>query len=395
MVGRSEQADVKIHEYQAKTLLGEAGIPIPAGGVADSPQAALAIAQRVGLPVAIKAQVQVGGRGKAGGIQLAIAADDVLHHADAILSMHIKDLPVRKVLVERAVAIAGEKYLSIIVDRGARRAVVISSAQGGVDIEEVARTSPTAVHYMHVDPLVGLRPYNARAALAPLFEDSAQLREGSQILEKMYWLFMSKDLSLVEINPLVVTDAGDLVALDAKVTIDDNGLGRHPELEALRDPDAEDPREMEAKRAGLSYVKLNGQIGCVVNGAGLAMATMDLVKRYGAEPANFLDVGGSSSPEKVLNAMRILLSDPNVRVVLFNIFGGITRCDDIARGIVAATQQLGVTAPIVARLTGTNQAEGRAILESVNLRYSTSMDEAVRSAVALVADVPAPQGATR
>jgi succinyl-CoA synthetase beta subunit len=297
--------------------------------------------------------------------------------------MEIKGLEVRKVLVAPAVDIAHESYVGIIVDRASKRPVLMVSAAGGVDIEEVARETPEKIHKVVVDPRYGLLNHQAMGLGFALYDDLDRARAAARIFHGLYAAFEAIDASLAEINPLVVTRDGELLAIDAKVNLDDNALFRHPEFESLRDPSSEEPAETEAREKGLSYVKLDGTVGCIVNGAGLAMATMDLIKYYGAEPANFLDIGGSSNPEKVVNAMRIVLSDPNVKVILFNIFGGITRCDDVANGIVAALKQLELDVPIVIRLTGTNEKEALEILESVGLPATNSMDEVVQKAIEL------------
>jgi succinyl-CoA synthetase beta subunit len=396
---------MNLHEYQSKSLFRAAGIPVPEGEAVASAAEARAVAERVGLPVAVKAQVQVAGRGKAGGIKIAATPEEAESQAEAILAMTIKGLPVRKVLVERASRPAAEAYLAVTIDRAQRKPVIVSSPAGGVDIEQVARETPEKISRTLVDPLLGLRSFQARAAAAPLFQESLSRSAGLQpcpgrpkglrytagaeppasqaaaILTNLYNLFMEKDLSLAEINPLVLTEEGKVVALDAKIIVDDNALFRRPELAQMRDVEAEDPREVEARNNDLSYVRLDGSLGCMVNGAGLAMATMDLIKWHGGEPANFLDVGGSSSPQKVLAAMRILLSDPKVKAILVNIFGGITRCDDIANGLVQAIGELKVQIPIVARLTGTNEAKGREILQAINVQTAETMEKAVQRAV--------------
>lgn len=374
---------MKIHEYQAKRLLADVGVPVPEGRIAETPSEAEGAAEEVGPPVAIKAQVLVGGRGKAGGVRVAHSVTEAGDLAAQMLGMDIKGLPVRKVLVEKASDIRDEWYLSIALDRACRSPVMLGSAMGGVDIEEVARTRPDAIERVPINPEFGLRPYTVWSSLRRMVGNQELTHQAVTIAVKLYGLFMRLDCSLVEVNPLVITGDGRVVALDAKISLDDNALFRHPELEGLRDTDADDPRECEAKAHGLSFVPLEGEIGCIVNGAGLAMATMDMVKHAGGRPANFLDVGGSSSPEKVLHAMRIVLADPHVRVVLLNIFGGITRCDDVAEGVVAARAQLAADVPIVVRLTGTNEAEGRALLQSVGLESVGTMEEAVERAVQL------------
>ncbi|HEU4463510.1 MAG TPA: ADP-forming succinate--CoA ligase subunit beta [Gemmatimonadota bacterium] len=374
---------MKIHEYQAREIFRDHGLPVPPERVATTPEEAEAAARELGGAVVIKAQVHVGGRGKAGGVKVAKSPADARTAAERILGMVIKGLEVRKVLVAPAVDIAHESYVGIIVDRASRRPVLMVSAAGGVDIEEVARETPEKIHRVAIDPRYGLLRHQAMGLGFALYDDLDRARAAAGVFHGLYAAFEAIDASLAEINPLVVTRGGELLAIDAKVNLDDNALFRHPGFESLRDPSSEEPAETEAREKGLSYVKLDGTVGCIVNGAGLAMATMDLIKYYGAEPANFLDIGGSSNPEKVVNAMRIILSDPNVKAILFNIFGGITRCDDVANGIVAALKQLEVDVPIVIRLTGTNEKEALEILESVGLPATNSMDEVVRKAIEL------------
>jgi succinyl-CoA synthetase beta subunit len=375
---------VNIHEYQAKELLRKAGIPVQPGEVATTAAQAEAIARRTGGPVVIKAQVHAGGRGKAGGVKLARTPEEARAAAERIVGMSIKGLVVQRVLVAQAADIASESYVGIIIDRASKRPVVMVSPAGGIDIEEVAATTPDRIRRLAVDPRYGLQSFEAMQLGFFLYKDLKQVRAAARILRQLYAAFMEHGASLVEINPLVTTPAGELVAVDAKMSIDDNELERHPDLEALRDESAEAPSETAARKANLTFIKLEGNVGCVVNGAGLAMATMDLVKYYGGEPANFLDIGGSSNPEKVVNALRIITSDPAVRVILFNIFGGITRTDDVATGIVAAIRQHPLPVPIVIRLTGTNEEEAVRILASANLSAMTDMDDAVRAAVAIV-----------
>ncbi len=378
---------MKIHEYQAKQLFAEYGIPVPEGEVATSPGEVAEIARRIGRPVMIKAQVHVGGRGKAGGVKYA--ADTVAAEAVAakILGMNIKGLTVTKVLVTAAEEIVAEAYAAIVLDRATKRPVIMVSPEGGVDIEEVAAKTPEKIHRLAIDPAVGLRPYQARNLAQKLYQVPALVRQAADILTKLSDVFWDLDASLAEINPLITNSRGEIVALDAKITVDDNGLYRQRRIAGMRDLEAEETSEVAAREADLSYVKLDGTIGCIVNGAGLAMATMDLVKRYGGEPANFLDIGGSSNPHKVVSAMRIILSDPKVRAILINIFGGITRCDDVANGLVAAFEQLGPTVPVVIRLVGTNEKEAAAILANMNLPCAATLDEAVRKAIEL-AGVP-------
>lgn len=374
---------MKIHEYQARKIFRDHGLPVPPERVAATPQEAEAVARELGGSVVVKAQVHVGGRGKAGGVKLARDPAAAREAAEKILGMDIKGLTVGKVLLAPAVDIADEAYVGIIVDRSSKRPVLMVSPAGGVDIEEVARDTPEKIHKVEIDPRYGLLNHQAMALGFALYDDVSRVRAAARLFQRLYNAFGAIDASLAEVNPLIVTGSGELQAIDAKVNLDDNALFRHPEFEDLRDPSAEDSAETEAREKGLSYVKLDGTVGCIVNGAGLAMATMDLIKYYGAEPANFLDIGGSSNPEKVVNAMRIILSDHNVKSILFNIFGGITRCDDVANGIVTALKQLEVDVPIVIRLTGTNEKEALQILESVGLPATSSMDEVVQKAIEL------------
>jgi len=351
--------------------------------MATTPDEAKEIAARIGKPVMVKAQVHVGGRGKAGGIKKADNPDEAFGMASQILGMDIKGLTVKKVLVTECKDIASEAYLGVIVDRKSKKPVIMVSAAGGIDIEEVARETPEKIHKLEVDPLLGLQPFQARNLAYLLYPDRKIANQASPVIMKLYRAFVENDCSLAEINPFITTPEGEVWAVDAKINIDDSGLARHPEIEEMRDLDAEEQAEIDARNKDLSFVKLDGNIGCIVNGAGLAMATMDLVKRFGAEPANFLDIGGSSSPEKVVNAMNIILRDPNVKAILFNIFGGITRCDDVANGIVYAVSQLKPHVPIVVRLTGTNEDKAREILRQVNLTATTSMEDVVKKAIEL------------
>ncbi|CAN5754446.1 ADP-forming succinate--CoA ligase subunit beta [soil metagenome] len=374
---------MNIHEYQARDILSAHGVPVPDGEVATTADEAERIARRLGGKVVIKAQVHAGGRGKAGGVKLADTAEEAREHAGRILGMEIKGLPVLRVLVAPAEEIASEAYVGIIVDRASKAPVFMVSREGGVDIEEVAATNPDAIRKQPVDPRYGLLPHQAYSLATALYDDVRQQRAAVKILRQLYAAFVDAGASLAEINPLVTTPDGEVKALDAKINIDENELFRKPEVEALRDPSAEAPSEVAAREAGLTFIKLDGDVGCCVNGAGLAMATMDLVKYYGGDPANFLDLGGSSNPEKVVNALRIITSDPSVRVILFNIFGGITRCDDVANGIVTATRQITIDVPIVIRLTGTNEELAVQILEEAGFSAMTDMDEAVKRAVDL------------
>jgi len=374
---------MKVHEYQAKQIFDQAGIPVPLGDVATSPMEAFEITERLNKPVMVKAQVHVGGRGKAGGVKYAENAEAAKILAHKILGMDIKGLTVKKVLVTEAVEIISEAYVGIILDRATQKPVIMVSSAGGMDIEEVAAKTPEKIHKLYVDPVVGLQEYQARNLAYKLFREISQVRKTADIIMKLYDIFWKVDSSLVEINPLISTPGGDVLAIDAKLNIDGNGLFRHKDIAAMRDLDAEDPAEVKAREADLSYVKLDGNIGCIVNGAGLAMTTMDLVKHYGGEPANFLDIGGSSNPEKVLTAMQIVLSDPNVRAILINIFGGITRCDDVAHGIVAAFKEYNPSVPVVVRLTGTNEDEAHRILSSYKLPTADTLDGAVKKAISL------------
>lgn len=374
---------MNLHEYQARDILRAAGVPVPDGDVASTPDEVASIARRIGGPVVVKAQVHAGGRGKAGGVKLAGTPEEAREVASRILGMTIKGLVVSKVLVAPAAEIASESYVGLILDRASQRPVFMVSAAGGVDIEEVAATTPEKITRLAVDPRYGVLSHQSLGLALTLYRDWGQVKAAMRIMEQLYQAFMANGCSLAEINPLVTTPDGKVLALDAKMVLDDNELDRRPDLAALRDITAENPSEVAAREASLSFIKLDGNVGCVVNGAGLAMATMDLVKYYGGEPANFLDIGGSSNPEKVVNALRIITADPNVKVILFNIFGGITRTDDVANGIVAATKQFEVKVPIVIRLTGTNEQEAFRILEGVGMAAMNDMDQAVSRAVKL------------
>ena len=374
---------MNLHEYQAKELLRTFGLPVQAGEVAETPEQVEAIARRYGGAVVVKAQVHVGGRGKAGGVKLAKTPADARTIASKILGMDIKGLTVEKVLVAPAADIAGEAYVGIIVDRASKRAVFMVSPAGGIDIEQVAAETPDRIRKLAVDPRYGLLPYEASDLAFFLYQDGAKARAAAGILQKLYAAFIGCGASLAELNPLVTQPDGSLIAVDAKMVIDDNELDRRPAIAALRDEKAEDPSETAARAAGLTFIKLDGNVGCIVNGAGLAMATMDLVKYYGGEPANFLDIGGSSNPEKVVNALKIITADPSVRVILFNIFGGITRTDDVANGIVQAVSRHPLRVPLVIRLTGTNDEAAVKILASNGMSAMTDMDAAVQRAVEL------------
>jgi succinyl-CoA synthetase beta subunit len=374
---------MNIHEYQAREILRQHGVPVPAGDVASTPAEAERVAAQLGGTVVVKAQVHAGGRGKAGGVKLAKNAAEARAHAERILGMQIKGLTVEKVLIAPAEDIASEAYVGLIVDRTSKAAVFMVSREGGIDIEEVAARNPGAIRRLAVDPRYGLLPFQAYWLATALYDDLQQQRAAAKILQQLYRAFVATGASLAEINPLITTPAGDVKALDAKFNIDDNELFRRPDIEALRDTSAEPEAETAARAAGLTFIKLDGDIGNVVNGAGLAMATMDLIKFYGGEPANFLDIGGSSNPEKVVNALRIITSDRHVKVICFNIFGGITRCDDVANGIVEATRRIRIEVPLVIRLTGTNEQEALRILGAAGYSATTSMDEVVQKAVEL------------
>lgn len=374
---------MNIHEYQAKEIFRREGIPIPPGEVATSAAEAEAIARKFGGTVVVKAQVHAGGRGKAGGVKLAKSPEEAHEAAEKILKLTIKDLPVQKVLVTPAADIDTEAYVGVIVDRASKKAVFMVSPAGGIDIEEVAAKTPEKIMRHPVDPRYGLQPYEAMEMGFFLYDDVKKARAAAKIMQQLYSAFTKSGASLAEINPLVTTPAGEVIALDAKMVVDDNELDRLAEVAALRDESSEAPSEVEARKANLTFIKLDGNVGCVVNGAGLAMATMDLVKYYGGEPANFLDIGGSSNPEKVVSALRIITGDPSVKAILFNIFGGITRTDDVANGIVTATKQNPLKVPIVIRLTGTNEEIAVKILQENGFSAMTDMDEAVKKAVAL------------
>ena len=374
---------MNIHEYQAKEIFRSEGIPIPPGEVATTANEAEAIARKYGGTVVVKAQVHAGGRGKAGGVKLAKSPEEARDVAEKILKLTIKDLPVQKVLVTPAADIDTEAYVGIIVDRASKKPVFMVSPAGGIDIEEVAAKTPDKIMRLPVDARYGLQAYEAMEMGFFLYDDVKKARAAAKIMQQLYAAFMKSGASLAEINPLVTTPAGDVVALDAKMVVDDNELDRLTDVASLRDESSEAPSEVEARKANLTFIKLDGNVGCVVNGAGLAMATMDLVKYYGGDPANFLDIGGSSNPEKVVSALRIITADPNVKAILFNIFGGITRTDDVANGIVTATKANPLKVPIVIRLTGTNEEIAVKILQENGFSAMTDMDEAVKKAVSL------------
>lgn len=374
---------MKLHEYQSKQIFAKYGIPIPKGRVAATEDEAKQIAKELGSRVVIKSQVLVGGRGKAGGIRLAKSPDEAGDLAGQILAMEIKGLPVRKVLVDEAASIESEIYLGITNDRGARKPVMMASSAGGVEIEEVARLTPEKIIKVHIDPLLGLRDYLSRDIAAGIDLPREHWRAFGLIARGLWQAYIDCDATLAEINPLVITSDNKLLAVDGKMLIDDNALYRQQALSEMRDLDVEAPSEVEARRYGLSFIKLDGNIGCMVNGAGLAMTTMDLIKLFGGSPANFLDIGGGASSEKVAAALRIILTDPNVKAVMYNIFGGITRGDEVARGILTALAEVKTNVPMVIRLVGTNAEEGRRMLADADMITAETLADAAQKAVAL------------
>lgn len=381
---------MKIHEYQAKELLAQYGVPIPKGGVARTPEEARKIAEQIGGRVMIKAQIHGGGRGKAGGIKTAEIPSEGEEIAKSLLGIRLvthqtgsEGLPVNVVLVEEAVEAERELYLSVLIDTSENVPLMIASEAGGIEIEEVAAKSPERILKQYIDPATGLLPYQSRNLAYGMNLAPEYIRPATQTMASMYKLFMEKDCSLVEINPLVTTN-GRLLGLDAKVNFDDNGLSRHPEVAQLRDTSQEDPLEVEAANLGVNYVKLDGNIGCMVNGAGLAMATMDLVKQMGGEPANFLDAGGGASEDQVTGALKILLSDPKVKAAWVNIFGGILRCDLVARAIIRAVKEKGLKVPFIVRMNGTNLEEGIQLLKEsgLDIVFESNLTQAANKAVA-------------
>lgn len=374
---------MNLNEYQAKRLFSQHGVPIPNGKVATTPAEARDIARELGGKVVIKALVLTGGRGKAGGVKLAHNPDQAEEVAGQILGLNIKGFTVRKVLVdEQAPGINQEIYLAVLIDRAAGKAMLMASAAGGMDIEQVAAETPEKIHKVHIDPFLGLRSYQTTQVAAAMQLPQELWREFHNIAVGLYNCFQANDASLVEVNPLVITAQNKLMALDGKVSVDDNGLMRHPELAELRDIDEETPAEREARMTGLNFIQLEGNIGCMVNGAGLAMATMDIIKLFGGEPANFLDIGGGARADKVATALRLILSDKSVKAVLFNIFGGITRGDEVAKGILEALDQVKTNVPMVVRLVGTNAEEGMALLADANMMTAATLSEAAKKAVA-------------
>jgi succinyl-CoA synthetase beta subunit len=390
---------MNLHEYQAKELFARYGIPVPAGQVARSPEQAVEAAKQLGGDMwVIKAQVHAGGRGKAGGVKLAKSLDEVRDYADKMLGMKITTyqtggmaLPVNEVLITSAADIKKELYLSLLLDRASKSLSFVASAEGGVDIEEVAEKNPEAIQTVHIDNVQGYFPYQGRDAGFAMDLSPRQVNQLSKIMGALHKMYLEKDLSLVEVNPLIIDGDDNVVALDAKVAVDDNALFRHPDLAAMRDDSQEDPAEAEARKHDLNYIKLDGDIACMVNGAGLAMATMDVIKLKGGEPANFLDVGGGATAERVATAFKIILSDPNVKAILVNIFGGIVRCDLIANGIIDAVKEVGIDVPVIVRLEGTNVEKGKQLLAESGLAIipADDLDDAATKAVAAVKEAQA------
>jgi len=374
---------MKIHEYQARQIFRDYGIPVPDAVLCYTVGEVEKAARQINGMVVVKAQVLAGGRGKAGGVKLARTVDDAVTVAKQILGMDIKGLKVTKVLVTEAVDIAKEYYVGLINDRNSKCITLMVSAEGGVEIEEVAKDNPEKIIRFSINPLTGLLDYQARNVALQLFSDIKLAQTAASIFTKLYKLYIETDATLAEINPLVLTNGNEILAIDGKMNFDDNALFRQPKILAMREPDEEEVQEIAANEKGLAYIKLDGNIGCMVNGAGLAMATMDMIKLYGGSPANFLDIGGSSNPQKVVDAMNILLSDKNVKAVMINIFGGITRCDDVAKGLIKALEIIMTDVPIVVRLSGTNAEEGLALLEKTGLPTVSSMSDAAKKAIEL------------
>jgi succinyl-CoA synthetase beta subunit len=375
---------MKIHEFQAKEIFSRYAIPVTKETVCYTTEEVSVAAEQLGYPVVVKAQVHAGGRGKAGGVKLARTLDDAKNAANQILGMDIKGYTVEKVLVAQGVKFNKEFYVGMTIDRNTKSVLFMASKEGGVEIEEVAKDNPEAILKFPIDPDLGMAPFLARKIAFELFDDFSLVKQGADMFQKLYKIFLDTDSSLVEINPLVVTDEGKLLALDGKMNFDDNALFRQTAIEALNEPTEDEKKELEAKDSGLTYIRLDGNIGCMVNGAGLAMASMDVIKHFGGQPANFLDIGGSSNPQKVIDAMNLLTSDKNVKVIMINIFGGITRCDDVAKGLVIALDQLKMDIPIVIRLSGTNAEEGLRIIADQNLPIVGSLSEAAQEAIRLV-----------
>ena len=375
---------MKVHEYQAKEIFSRYKIPVTREVVCCTADEVVAAAEKLGYPAVVKAQVLTGGRGKAGGVKLVKNKEEARDTAFKILGMDIKGYTVEKVLLAEGVKFQSEIYVGLTIDRNSKSVVLMASHEGGVEIEEVAKENPDAIIKVPIDVDLGMSPFLARKIAFRLFDDFNLVKQAADLFQKMYTIFLETDASLVEINPLVITDDNRLLALDGKMNFDENALFRQPEIEKLLEPDENELIEMAAKEKGLSFIKLDGNIGYMVNGAGLAMATMDIIKMYGGQPANFLDIGGSSNPQKVIDAMNLILSDKNVKVIMINIFGGITRGDDVARGLLAALEQLDVQIPIVVRLSGTNSKEGLEILRDTNLIVAESLTEAAKKAISLV-----------
>jgi len=374
---------MKIHEYQSKEIFSHYSILVTNETVCYSTEEVVKATEELGLPVVVKAQVHAGGRGKAGGVKLARTMDEAKNTANSILGMDIKGYTVEKVLVAQGVKFNSEFYVGLTIDRNSKSVIFMASSEGGVEIEEVAKDNPDAIHKFVIDPDLGMTAFLARKIAFKLFTDFALVKQAIDLFQKLYQIFLDTDASLVEINPLVVTDDGKLLALDGKMNFDDNALFRQPKIAALDEPTEDEKKEIAAKESGLTYIRLDGTIGCMVNGAGLAMATMDVIKFFGGNPANFLDIGGSSNPQKVITAMNLLLSDKNVKVIMINIFGGITRCDDVAKGLIIALDQMKVDIPIVIRLSGTNAEEGLRIISEHNLPTVNSLSEAAQEAIRL------------
>ena len=374
---------MKIHEYQARQIFRDYGIPVPDSVLCYTVSEVEKAARDMNRMVVVKAQVLVGGRGKAGGVKLARTVDDAVTAGKQILGMDIKGYTVEKVLVADAVNIAKEFYVGLINDRNTKSVTLMASAEGGVEIEEVAKDNPEKIIKFPINPLTGLLNYQARDVALELFDDIKLANQAASIFTKLYKLYIETDATIAEINPLVLTTENEILAIDGKMNFDDNALFRQPKILAMREPDEDEVQEIAAHEKGLSYIKLDGNIGCMVNGAGLAMATMDMIKLYGGSPANFLDIGGSSNPQKVIDAMNILLGDKNVKAVMINIFGGITRCDDVAKGLIKALEVIMTDVPIVVRLSGTNAEEGLALLKQTGLPTVSSMSEAAKMAIEL------------
>lgn len=375
---------MKIHEYQARQIFRQYGIPVPDDILCHTIEEVEKAARDLNRMVVVKAQVLVGGRGKAGGVKLAKTVEAAVDAGQKILGMDIKGYTVEKVLVADAVEIQKEYYVGLTIDRNTKSVLFMASAEGGVEIEEVAKENPDAIHKIPIDADLGMTDFMARKIAFKLFSDINLVKQAADIFKKLYKIFIETDASIVEINPLVITDGGKLAAIDGKMNFDDNALFRQPNIEVLNEPTEDEKKELSAKESGLTYIRLDGNIGCMVNGAGLAMASMDVIKHFGGNPANFLDIGGSSSPQKVIDAMNLLMSDKNVKVIMINIFGGITRCDDVAKGLVTALDQLKVDIPIVIRLSGTNAEEGLRIIKEHNLPTVGSLSEAAQEAIRLV-----------